>query len=119
MPSRQSVSLTFELNAILEALEGLRLLVYGLQELPADRHQVTVVAGALGGLAMVTTRLKAVVAAVRGDLNPAELLAAHNRVDDDGGQVDVLLRPWSPERAIEQAQQAAAFAQRQLRRGRR
>ena len=116
---QRSVSLAFELSTILEAIDGVPLLARGLQELPGDRQAVRTLAGALAGLAMITTRLKAVVAAVRGDIDPATLLAAHNEVDGVGGQVDVLLRPWSAQQVIRHAEQAATFAPRRMKLGRR
>lgn len=118
---RHAVSLNFELAEVLDAIAGVQLLAQRLREAGAsdDPEHPQTVDSVLAGLSMVVARLKAVVAAIRDEVDPGTLVAPHNAVPGDDKRPDVSLRGWGPEQVAHHARETAQLADRQARRRRR
>lgn len=115
-----AVSLTFELLLLDHAVEAARLLAEVLArdsfEEEADARRAAASIAAV--LALVNTRLLDLERVVRGDLDPARILAPHNqkRPPPAGSdEEDIILVPWSPKKRCRRLKAELARARRQLR----
>ncbi len=101
--SRPALSLSAELNLILEALESVRLLTELESELHLTRHQQQRAARATGAsLLLIRERVRQLDRVARGLVDPAALLVAENRAhpDHDSDEKDVTMPTWGTKRTL-------------------
>lgn len=112
-PMPGSVSLSYELAEILDALRGIRLLIEPLQEGVDGPARIESVTSTISVLTMTTIRLRQVVDVVRGDEDPAKLLERHNLIPA-GFQSgpEVLLKPWSTDKAVVRTEERLGMLKR-------
>jgi hypothetical protein len=98
---RTALSLSSELNLILDALEGIQLLAQLQAEdhlVGKQRHRATL--ATVAGLVVIRERLRQVDRIVRGVADPREILIAANRATPEDDDHEVRLPTWGSERTV-------------------
>lgn len=114
----RAVNVEWEIGAIADAANGVRLLADALRHdsLPNDRECRVAQSGIAAMAALVVARLTDLRRALGGEFDPWTLLADHNSTDgdDDHDLPGLVLHPWPPERKIEEGHRLVAFGRRQM-----
>ena len=103
----KALSLGFELDALGGALEGVHVLAEALRDEQLDEDEIQRLPTVLvAQLALMIGRLRYIRRAIRGDVDPAELLGRHNRVDivqSETQDPDLRLGVWGDDERAEHA----------------
>jgi len=113
--SRPALSISGELNLILEALETVRLLAELEAGLHLTKRQQQRAARATGAsLLLIRERVRSLDRVVRGLVDPAALLVAENGAhpDRDSDEGDVAIPTWGTKRTLENHRRELERAER-------